>query len=238
MDTHRRETRDSMAATDPVQIPSGSAVIHADLTIPLGARGLVVFAHGSGSSRMSRRNKWVASELQWGREATLLVDLLTPPESARDERTGEHRFDIQLLARRVVDVIDWVGREPALRSLPLGLFGASTGAAAALFAAARRPHRVKAVVSRGGRPDLAESVLSLVEAPTVLIVGENDPDVLALNQRALSQMRGERMLEIVPGATHLFEEPGALEAVAAVAREWFVKYLGGVGSSNSPRFGW
>lgn len=238
MDTHRRETRDSMAATDPVQIPSGSAVIHADLTIPLGARGLVVFAHGSGSSRMSRRNKWVASELQWGREATLLVDLLTPPESARDERTGEHRFDIQLLARRVVDVIDWVGREPALRSLPLGLFGASTGAAAALFAAARRPHRVKAVVSRGGRPDLAESVLSLVEAPTVLIVGENDPDVLALNQRALSQMRGERMLEIVPGATHLFEEPGALEAVAAIAREWFVKYLGGVGSSNSPRFGW
>jgi putative phosphoribosyl transferase len=238
MDTHRRETRDSMAATDPVQIPSGSAVIHADLTIPLGARGLVVFAHGSGSSRMSRRNKWVASELQWGREATLLVDLLTPPESARDERTGEHRFDIQLLARRVVDVIDWVGREPALRSLPLGLFGASTGAAAALFAAARRPHRVKAVVSRGGRPDLAESVLSLVEAPTVLIVGENDPDVLALNQRALSQMRCERMLEIVPGATHLFEEPGALEAVAAIAREWFVKYLGGVGSSNSPRFGW
>ena len=238
MDAFRHETRDSVSVTDPVQIPSGSAIIQADLTIPLGARGLVVFAHGSGSSRTSRRNKWVASELQWGREATLLVDLLTPAEAVRDERSGEHRFDIQLLARRVVDVIDWTGREPALRSLPLGLFGASTGAAAALFAAARRPDRVKAVVSRGGRPDLAESVLSLVEVPTVLIVGENDPDVLALNQRALTQLRGERMLEIVPGASHLFEEPGALEAVAAIAREWFVKYLGGPTGASASGFGW
>ena len=238
MDAFRHETRDSMSMTDPVQIPSGRAIIQADLTIPLGARGLVVFAHGSGSGRTSRRNKWVASELQWGREATLLVDLLTPAEAVRDERTGEHRFDIQLLARRVVDVIDWAGREPALRSLPLGLFGASTGAAAALFAAARRPDRVKAVVSRGGRTDLAESVLSLVEVPTVLIVGENDPDVLALNQRALTQLRGERMLEIVPGASHLFEEPGALEAVAAIAREWFVKYLGGANGASASGFGW
>ena len=225
MDTFRHEARDSNTVTDPVQIPSGSAVIQADLTIPLGARGLVVFAHGSGSSRTSRRNKWVASELQWAREATLLADLLTPAEAARDERTGEHRFDIQLLARRVVDVIDWAGREPAVRSLPLGLFGASTGAAAALFAAARRADRVKAVVSRGGRPDLAESVLTLVEVPTVLIVGENDPDVLALNQRALTLLRGERMLEIVPGATHLFEEPGTLEDVARLARDWFGRYL-------------
>jgi pimeloyl-ACP methyl ester carboxylesterase len=237
MGTFGDDTRDSPPATDPVQIPSGSAVIQADLTIPLGARGLVVFAHGSGSSRTSRRNKWVASELQWGREATLLVDLLTPAEAARDERSGEHRFDIPLLARRVVDAIDWAAREPLLRSLPLGLFGASTGAAAALFAAARRPDRVEAVVSRGGRPDLAQSVLSLVAAPTLLIVGENDPDVLALNQRALTQLRGERMLEIVPGASHLFEEQGALEAVAAVAREWFVRYLGGARGAAASGFG-
>ena len=238
MDPHRHATHDPAPLVDPVQIPSGSAIIHADLTIPLGARGLVIFVHGSGSSRLSRRNKWVASELQWGREATLLVDLLTPAEAARDERTAEHRFDIQLLARRVVDVIDWAGREPALRALPLGLFGASTGAAAALFAAARRPERVKAVVSRGGRPDLAESVLTLVDAPTLLIVGENDADVLALNQRALSQLGGERLLEIVPGATHLFEEPGTLEAVATFAREWFVRHLGGVSGVDATTSGW
>ena len=238
MDTFKHEIGDSVPTSDPVQIPSGTAVVRADLTIPLGARGLVVFVHGSGSSRTSRRNKWVASELQWAREATLLVDLLTPAEATRDERTGEHRFDIQLLGRRVVDVIDWVAREPALRSLPLGLFGASTGAAAALFAASRRRDRVKAVVSRGGRPDLAESTLSFVDAPTLLIVGENDPDVLALNQRALSQLRGERLLEIVPGASHLFKEPGALEAVAAAAREWFVKYLGTPILSDAHGFGW
>jgi pimeloyl-ACP methyl ester carboxylesterase len=227
MDGYRHEGSDGITTTYPVRIPSGKSIVHADLTIPIAPRGIVVFAHGSGSSRMSHRNRWVASELQWGREATLLVDLLTPDEAARDEQTGELRFDIQLLARRVTDVIDWVAREPAIRSRPLGLFGASTGAAAALFAAARRPDRVKAVVSRGGRPDLAESVLSLVEAPTLLIVGENDPDVLSLNQRALSELTCERRLEIIPGASHLFEEPGTLEAVAAIARRWFIRHLDG-----------
>jgi pimeloyl-ACP methyl ester carboxylesterase len=221
-----------------VRIPSGKVVLHADLTVPLGARGLVVFAHGSGSSRHSRRNRWVASELQWGREATLLIDLLTADEASRDQETGELRFDIQLLARRVVDAIDWVSREPTIRTLPIGIFGASTGAAAALFAAARRPALVKAVVSRGGRPDLAESILSLVDAPTLLIVGENDHDVLALNQRALSHLRCECLLEIVPGATHLFEEQGALEAVATLAREWFVQYLNGTSVPMTPGFGW
>jgi pimeloyl-ACP methyl ester carboxylesterase len=237
MDTPRHESHNS-TPTYPVRIPSGKAIIHADLTVPLGARGIVVFAHGSGSSRLSRRNQWVARELQWAREATLLVDLLTSDEASRDEQTGEFRFDIQLLARRVIDAIDWTNREPALRSLPLGLFGASTGAAAALFAAARRPDRVKAVVSRGGRPDLAESVLSLVEAPTLLIVGERDRDVLALNQRALSRLRCDRLLEIVPGATHLFEEPGTLEAAATAAREWFIKHLDQVVPMETAGLGW
>lgn len=239
MDVLRDHSHEPPPATHAVTIPSGTAVIHGDLTIPAGARGLVIFAHGSGSSRTSRRNQWVASELNWGREATLLLDLLTPAEAARDERTGEHRFDIQLLARRVVDAIDWVTREPPpIRTLPIGLFGASTGAAAALFAAARRPNRVKAVVSRGGRADLAESVLTLVDVPTLLIVGENDPDVLALNQRALSLLRGERRLEIIPGASHLFEEPGALEAVAACARGWFVEHLEKAAAADAGSFAW
>ena len=228
MNAPRHHNHEPIIATHAVAIPSGKVVIHGDLTIPVGARGIVVFAHGSGSSRMSRRNRWVAAELNWGRMATLLVDLLTADEAALDQRTGEFRFDIQLLSRRVVDAIDWVGREPALRTLPLGVFGASTGAAAALFAAARRPNRVKAVVSRGGRPDLAESVLSLVNAPTLLIVGENDPDVLTLNRHALSLLRGDRRLDIIPGASHLFEEPGALEAAASCARAWFVEHLGKV----------
>jgi pimeloyl-ACP methyl ester carboxylesterase len=238
MERHKHEGSDGMTTTYAVRIPSGKAVIHADLTIPVAARGIVVFAHGSGSSRTSSRNRWVATELQWGREATLLVDLLTMQEATRDEQTGEFRFDIQLLARRVIDSIDWIAREPAIRSLPLGVFGASTGAAAALFAAARRPGRVKAVVSRGGRPDLAESVLSLVEAPTLLIVGENDPDVLVLNQRALTELRCERMLEIIPGASHLFEEPGALEATATIAREWFIKHLDGNVPAETAGLGW
>jgi len=233
-----RHHDEPITATHAVQIPSGKAIIHADLTIPLGARGIVVFAHGSGSSRKSRRNQWVASELNWGREATLLVDLLTPEEAALDEHTGDFRFDIQLLARRVVDAIDWIAREPAIRTLPLGLFGASTGAAAALFAALRRPDRVKAVVSRGGRPDLAESVLALVETPTLLIVGANDRDVLAMNRHALSLLHGERRLEIIPGASHLFEEPGALEAVASCARAWFAEHLGKVITAGTASFGW
>ena len=237
MDPTLHQPHRSNSTPFAVRIPSGNAIIHADLTVPTAPRGLVIFAHGSGRSRSSHRNRWVARELQWGREATLLVDLLTADEASHDEQTGELRFDIQLLARRVVDAIDWVAREPAIRALPVGVFGASTGAAAALFAAARRPKRVKAVVSRGGRPDMAESVLSLVDAPTLLIVGENDPDVLALNQRALSHLRCERVLEIVPGATHLFEEPGALEAVATRARAWFIKYLDQPVSADAG-FGW
>lgn len=237
MNPSRHHDHEPPTATHEVEIAAGTSVIHADLTIPTGARGIVVFAHGSGSSRTSARNQWVAAELNWGRLATLLVDLLTPMEAVRDAQTGEFRFDIQLLARRVVAAIDWVVREPVLRRLPLGLFGASTGAAAALFAAARRPDRVNAVVSRGGRPDLAESVLSLVDAPTLLIVGENDVDVLTLNRHALTLLGGDRRLDVIPGASHLFEEPGALEAVAACARGWFVEHLAKVVTAGA-NSGW
>jgi putative phosphoribosyl transferase len=226
-----------IAMTHDVLIPSGPVTVHADLTIPANARSVVIFAHGSGSSRASRRNRWVASELNSRRHATLLVDLLTGEEAALDQETGEFRFDIQLLARRVVDAIAWVDREPGIRELPIGLFGASTGAAAALFAAARRASRVKAVVSRGGRPDLAESVLTVVEAPTLLIVGENDPDVLALNRAALSHLRTDRRLTIIPGASHLFEEPGALEAAAAAAAAWFDRHLGNALAVGVESFG-
>jgi len=234
----RHLEHEPLTATHAVQIACGTAIIHADLTIPAGARGIVVFAHGSGSSRKSRRNRWVASELNRGGLAALLVDLLTPDEAALDAQTGKFRFDIQLLARRVVHAIDWVAHEPAIRMLPLGLFGASTGAAAALFAAVRRPDRVKAIVSRGGRVDLAESMLLLVNAPTLLIVGENDPDVLKLNRHALSLLRGDRRLEIIPGASHLFEEPGALEAVAGYARAWLVEHLEKVVSAGAENVGW
>jgi putative phosphoribosyl transferase len=234
----RHLEHEPLTATHAVQIACGTAIIHADLTIPAGARGIVVFAHGSGSSRKSRRNRWVASELNRGGLAALLVDLLTPDEAALDAQTGKFRFDIQLLARRVVHAIDWVAHEPAIRMLPLGLFGASTGAAAALFAAVRRPDRVKAIVSRGGRVDLAESMLLLVNAPTLLIVGENDPDVLKLNRHALSLLRGDRRLEIIPGASHLFEEPGALEAVAGYARAWLVEHLEKVVSAGAGNVGW
>lgn len=234
----KHHDHEPLTATHAVQIPCGTTIIHADLTIPAGARGIVAFAHGSGSSRTSRRNRWVASELNWGRLATLLVDLLTPDEAARDARTGEFRFDIQLLAGRVVHAIDWVAREPAIRMLPVGLFGASTGAAAALFAAVRRPDRVRAIVSRGGRVDLAESVLSLVQVPTLLIVGENDPEVLTLNRRVLPLLRGARRLEIIPGASHLFEETGALEAVATCARAWLVEHLAKMVSVGTGSVGW
>jgi putative phosphoribosyl transferase len=234
----KHHDHEPLTATHAVQISCGTAIIHADLTIPAGARGIGVFAHGSGSSRTSRRNRWVASELNGGRLATLLVDLLTPDEAALDAQNGAFRFDIQLLARRVVHAIDWAAREPAIRMLPLGLFGASTGAAAALFASVQRPHRVKAIVSRGGRVDLAENVLSLVDAPTLLIVGEHDPDVLKLNRHALSLLHGDRRLEIVPGASHLFEEPGALEAVALCARAWLVEHLEKAVSAGAGSVGW
>lgn len=238
MNVPRYHGHELLPATPAVLIPCATTIIHADLTIPVGARGIVVFAHGSGSSRKSRRNRWVASELTRERLATLLVDLLTPNEAARDEATGEFRFDIELLADRVVHAIDWVAHEPAIRMLPLGLFGASTGAAAALVAAAARPDRVKAIVTRGGRVDLAKSALSQVKAPTLLIVGENDPDVLKLNRHTLSLLHGDRRLEIVPGASHLFEEPGALEAVAVCARAFLVEHLEKVVSVGAGGDGW
>ena len=209
-----------------IRIPAGDAALAGSVTIPAGAKALVLFAHGSGSSRHSPRNVWVASRLSQAGMATLLFDLLTASEEARDAHTREHRFDIALLARRLADATRWVDAEPDLRDFALGYFGASTGSAAALAAAAELGDRVSAVVSRGGRPDLAgEHALSAVTAPTLLIVGGDDEPVIALNERAQTLMRCERRLVIVPGASHLFEEPGALEQVATIAAEWFVEYL-------------
>jgi pimeloyl-ACP methyl ester carboxylesterase len=210
----------------PIAISAGGARLLGDLTLPAEPRGLVVFAHGSGSSRMSPRNRAVAQALVDTGLATLLMDLLTGEEEAVDLRTRHLRFDVELLGRRVVATIDALGSEPGLGALPVGTFGASTGAAAALIAAADRPERVHAVVSRGGRPDLAGDALARVTAPTLLIVGERDPQVLRLNREAQALLAGESRLEVVPGATHLFEEPGALERVAALAREWFLRHLG------------
>jgi putative phosphoribosyl transferase len=208
-----------------VRLNAGGVALSGDLALPEGVRALVLFAHGSGSSRFSPRNRYVAEQLNAAGLATLLVDLLTPDEEALDQQTAELRFDIGLLAQRLVGVSDWLRQQPQTRDLALGYFGASTGAAAALVAAAARPQAVGAVVSRGGRPDLAGDALPLVQAPTLLIVGGNDRQVIALNQAALERMRCERRLVIVPGATHLFEEPGALEEVARLARDWFLRYL-------------
>lgn len=199
--------------------------LSADLRPPLQTDGLVIFVHGSGSGRLSPRNQFVAESLARRGLASLLFDLLTEPEQRLDNLTGELRFDIALLARRLVDVIDWVGRDVELHSLRIGLFGASTGAAAALLAAAVRPEVVHAVVSRGGRTDLAGAALSQVRAPTLQIVGAQDPVVLELNDQSSQALRCEQQLEIVAGATHLFEEPGALEEVARLAGDWFEKYL-------------
>lgn len=201
--------------------------LHADLGYPPSGEptGVVVFVHGSGSSRHSPRNRHVAEVLQEAGLGTLLLDLLTADEERIDVVTREYRFNIPLLADRVVEVVDWVRSGPTLSSQAIGLFGASTGAAAALIAAAARPSDVGAVVSRGGRPDLAEESLSQVQAPTLLIVGGNDPVVVELNRQAQSAMTAETSLEIVPGATHLFEEPGALDIVADLAANWFTRYL-------------
>lgn len=199
--------------------------LSADLRLPLQTDCLVIFVHGSGSGRLSPRNQFVAESLAKRGLASLLFDLLTEPEQRLDNLTGELRFDIALLARRLVDVIDWVGRDVELHSLRIGLFGASTGAAAALLAAAVRPEVVHAVVSRGGRTDLAGAALSQVRAPTLQIVGAQDPVVLELNDQSSQALRCEQQLEIVAGATHLFEEPGALEEVARLAGDWFEKYL-------------
>ena len=198
-----------------------------DLTVPDGATGIVVFAHGSGSSRRSPRNRRVARRLEDGGFATLLFDLLTPPEEAIDATTAQFRFDIPLLAERLTAATDWLSREPMLQHLPLGYFGASTGAAAAIVAAAIRPQVVQAVVSRGGRPDLAGPYLQRVEAPTLLIVGGYDTPVIEMNRAALAQLRASpKELLIVPRASHLFEEPGALEQVAELAVTWFRSHLG------------
>ncbi len=209
----------------PVKVRADAAELDGDLHVSQGAAGVVLFAHGSGSSRHSPRNRQVARALNEAGFGTLLMDLLTADEEAEDLLTARLRFDIPLLSERLVAAIDWLGQAPATRDLPIGCFGASTGAAAALVAAASRPQAVRAVVSRGGRPDLAGSFLGRVEAPTLLIVGGKDSLVIALNQDALTQLNADKKLEIVPGATHLFEEPGALEKVATLATEWFQRWL-------------
>ena len=214
------------ATARAVTIPAGGAALAGDLSIPTDARGIVVFAHGSGSSRHSPRNRFVADTLRAGGLATLLMDLLTEAEEAEDVRTLALRFDIGLLARRLVAATDWLAQQPDTATLPVGYFGASTGAGAALVAAAERPAAVAAIVSRGGRPDLAGPSLGSVRAPTLLIVGGADEPVIEMNRDAMRQMSALAHLEIVPGATHLFEEPGALEQVATLARAWFAHYLG------------
>jgi putative phosphoribosyl transferase len=208
-----------------IRIPAGPVALEGDLAIPAEARGVVLFAHGSGSSRHSPRNRYVARLLNNANLATLLCDLLTPAEEAVDRRTAHLRFDIHLLASRLLAATDWLLQQPDTRQLSIGYFGASTGAGAALVAGAERPDAVKAVVSRGGRPDLAGSALPRVRAPTLLIVGGEDFTVIDLNREALEQLRCEKRLVIIPGATHLFEEPGALDEVARLAREWLERYL-------------
>ena len=208
-----------------VRIPAGTVTLAGSLTLPEQAQAIVLFAHGSGSSRLSPRNRYVARLLNEAKLATLLVDLLTLHEEVIDARTAQLRFDIDLLAERLVDATDWLTEFPDTKHLRIGYFGASTGAAAALAAAAIHPDVVNAVVSRGGRPDLAGAALTRVQAPTLLIVGENDGQVIELNRAALAELRCEKQLVIVPGATHLFEEPGALDVVAQLARDWFEQHL-------------
>jgi putative phosphoribosyl transferase len=210
-----------------LRIPAGEVSLAGDLDIPEKAVGLVLFAHGSGSSRLSVRNQAVAEVLRGSGIATLLFDLLTPEEEAEDAYTGHLRFNIRLLSRRLALVTNEMADHPRCRSFSIGYFGASTGAAAALIAAAALPSRVDAVVSRGGRPDLAGEALRYVKAPTLLIVGERDRDVLWLNEKAYQQLECERSLTIVPHATHLFEEPGTLEGAARLAASWFTKHLKG-----------
>lgn len=214
-----------MYADTAVSIETAGVTIGADLTVPEGARGVVLFAHGSGSSRHSPRNRMVAEHLQEHRLATVLADLLTPGEAAYDAESGALRFDIALLGARVSALVEWALVTDPVRAAPIGLFGASTGAAAALVAAAERPDDIRAVVSRGGRPDLAGEVLGQVRAPTLLIVGEHDRSVIKVNQQAATAMTAPHRIHVVPGATHLFEEPGALLNVADRAASWFVTHL-------------
>jgi pimeloyl-ACP methyl ester carboxylesterase len=218
---------DSKTTVRSVRIPADGAELAGDLVVPAGALALVIFAHGSGSSRFSPRNRFVAGVLNQAGLATLLFDLLTAAEEDLDRYSGRYRFDIPLLATRLEAATVWAKTVPELAGLRVGYFGASTGAAAALIAAANRPAEVGAIVSRGGRPDLAADYLDRVQAPTLLIVGGNDWPVLDLNRRALEKLRCEARLEVVPGAGHLFEEPGALERVAELARDWFKLHLAG-----------
>jgi putative phosphoribosyl transferase len=219
--------------TRAVRVDAGAVTIHGDLVVPPAPRGVVAFAHGTGSGRHSPRNRMVAAELQGRGFATLLVDLLTGEEERLDERTGHLRFDIELLSQRLSAATDFVRSDPALAALPVGYFGASTGAGAALTTAAHRADEVNAVVSRGGRPDLAGRYLPQVRAATLLIVGGADDLVLRLNEQALARLQGTRQLEVVPGATHLFPEPGALERVAELAGAWLERYC--VASSSAQR---
>ena len=209
----------------PVIIPSEEIHLDGLLHIPKDAKGIVLFVHGSGSSRFSVRNQHVASILNKAKLATLLFDLLTPEEEKIDTRTSEFRFDIEFLASRLIDVTNWCSKQLVAHELTVGYFGASTGGGAALVAAAKNAKTVKAIVSRGGRPDLAGESLPLVIAPTLLIVGGNDEVVIEMNQIAMSKMHCVKKLEIIPGATHLFEEPGALDEVARLAETWFIQYL-------------
>jgi len=208
-----------------MKIPIGNVVVEGTLTLVPGAKGVVLFAHGSGSSRFSPRNRYVAKEFNKANFGTLLFDLLTKEEEEEDIITAEYRFNIALLAERLIGATEWLGHDPKTKKLSFGYFGASTGAAAALIAAAKLPNEIAAVVSRGGRPDLAGDYLSGVAAPTLLIVGGLDTEVIELNREAMDQMTAEKKLIIVPGATHLFEEPGTLEQVAKLSTEWFLRYL-------------
>lgn len=213
------------AARVTLRIPCGAVTLEGELAIPPGASGVVVFAHGSGSSRHSPRNQFVARVIRESGNGTLIFDLLTAEEEAEDDLTARLRFDIGLLARRLVEVTRWLITQPATRSLGIGYFGASTGGAAALVAAAEAGRRIDAVVSRGGRPDLAGDALPRVAAPTLLIVGEYDEVVIGLNEEAFAELRCEKEMKIVSGATHLFEEHGALEMVAQLASDWFCRHL-------------
>ena len=208
-----------------VSVEADGVTLAGNLLVPRNARGIVVFAHGSGSSRFSSRNRYVAEVLRKGGMGTLLLDLLTEEEEAVDDRTAQLRFDIDMLATRLVGTVSWLREQQEHGHRTIGFFGASTGGGAALVAAANIPNEIRAVVSRGGRPDLAGPALPHVIAPTLLIVGGDDTPVIAMNREAYDELRCEKRMEIVPGATHLFEEPGTLEKVAELARDWFAKYL-------------
>jgi dienelactone hydrolase len=226
-------TNDELQLEQVIEIPSGNVRLEGELKVPQGATGIVLFAHGSGSSRHSPRNQYVARTIREAGVGTLLFDLLTKDEEAIDSYTAELRFDIEFLARRLVDATNWIISRPATRHLQIGYFGSSTGAAAALIGAVELSNIVAAVVSRGGRPDLAGDALPKVKAPTLLIVGGNDDVVIGLNEEAYAQLTCEKELKIVPGATHLFEEPGTLEQVARLASEWFKKKLQPLASSHT-----